>query len=251
MRNLCSAQIPCSGGCKYCFAKWNDIYVGQPSLETAIIDDNFTILYPCCDGEFFDQHEIISAVKEVSNTAKKVYISVSTKRKLQRSELNNILSLNQWLTETGKGFVKFSVSISTKSKLNEIEPSTMTYNERLLLAEKLKLSEIWSSLTLKPILPFITVQEYIEIIRDFKPYVNDIAIGGLYVNPTSAFYKDYIQNIYVCDKRQVCWLNDRPEWFYIEDTEKMEQIKLFASQHNMHVHDSDEALIKSMILRMG
>lgn len=251
MRNLCSVQTPCAGGCKYCFAKWNDIYSRQPTLEKVTINDDCTILYPCCDGEFFDQDEIIAIVKNVSKTAKRVYISVSTKREMQEKEFENILSLNRWLTETDKGFVKFSVSISTKTKICEIEPNTITYNERISLAKRLRQSKIRSSLTLKPILPFISLQEYIDIIRDFHPYMKDITIGGLYVNPNSEFYKYYIQNNYTYNKRQVCWLDNKPEWFYVEDTEKMKQIRLYASQYSINTFDSDEALIKSMIQRMG
>ena len=251
MRSLYSADVMCSAGCKYCFAKWNDIYKGQPLLKTASFDAGYTILYPCCDGELFEQQGIIDDIKNVSKTADKIFVSVSTKRKLSVEEFEDILSLNQWLSENKKGFVKFSVSVSTKSRLDEIEPGTMSYEERLLLAEKLKGAGVCSSLTLKPILPFVSTAEYIEIIRDFCPYIEHITVGGLYVNPASEFYREYIEDKYECTKRKVSWLNNEPEWYYIEYSEKIDKIREYALQKNIQVHDSDEELIKSIINRMG
>ena len=251
MRNLYSVNNPCQAGCAYCFAKWKDIYTGQPSLETANIDNEGIILYPCCDGELFDQTGVIDKIKDISKDSKKIYVSISTKRMLNQKEFNNILTLNQWLNEHNKGFVKFSVSVSTKTKICEIERSTADYSDRLLLAQKLMCSNIHSSLTLKPVLPFIPSKEYIEIINDFSPYVKYITLGGLYINPKSKFYTEYIQDKYSFTKRKVCWLDNNPDWYYIEDNKKTQQLIEYASNRGIQVHLSDEDLIKSIINQMG
>lgn len=251
MRNLYSVNNPCQAGCAYCFAKWEDIYTGQPLLETANIDNESIILYPCCDGELFDQTGVIDNIKAIANDTEKIYVSISTKRALNQEEFNYILTLNHWLEEHNKGFVKFSVSVSTKTKICEIEPSTADYGDRLLIAQKLMFSNIHSSLTLKPVLPFIPLQEYIEIIHDFSPYIKHITLGGLYINPTSKFYAEYIQDKYSCTKRKVCWLDNNPEWYYIEDKEKTQQLIEYASNLGIQVHLSDEDLIKSIINQIG
>ena len=246
MRSMCSASAPCSFNCKYCFAKWHDIYPKQPLLNS-IKDGDCIILYPCCDGEFFDQRNIIFDVKNLLKTTNQVYVSISTKRDLSLSEFQNVVDLNDWLIKNNKGFVKFSVSVSTKSRICEIEPGTTSYENRLSLVNQFNVAGIHTSLTLKPVLPFIAIQEYFEIINDFSHYINKVNMGGLYVNPSSLFFKQYIENNYSCIKRSVSWIPTHPKWFYIEDADKMFKIKKHASQRNVYVYDSDEELIRSMI----
>lgn len=248
MRKLCSAMVPCSGGCQYCFAKWNDIYIKQPLLGTKIInEDTFTIFYPCCDGELFEQKNCVEEIKKVLNNYSVVCVDVSTKHTLNTKEITELVELNQWLSKCEKGFVKFSISVSTKSMIEEIEPKTMNYDNRIKLAESLKQANILTTLTIKPVLPFISSNEYCSIVKDFSPYISHITIGGLYVNVASSFYKNYIQNAYICEKRKVTWLDTHTEWFYIEDTKKILEIKQFASKLGIYVFDSDEELIKSII----
>lgn len=195
----------------------------------------------------FDQQGIIDDIKNIADTVNNLYISVSTKRNLSVSEIDNILILNKWLTDNQKGFVKFSIALSTKTMIDDIEPGTMSYSERVSLIKQLNQNSIRVSLTLKPILPFVPLQEYLDVIEDFKPYINHIAIGGLYLNPISAFYKKYIKDKYICKKRTVSWLNSHPEWYYIEDEEKIKQIESFSNKNNIQIFKSDEELIKSMI----
>lgn len=247
MRNLCSALIPCSGGCQYCFAKWDDIYTKQPLLSTVRINENiFSVLYPCCDGEFFEQDNCFSELKKILCNRSCVCVDISTKRHLKTDEISELIELDRWLKEHKKGFVKFSISISTKSRITELEPNTMNYEERISLANSLKQTNILTTLTIKPVLPFISSDEYCEIVKDFSELISYITIGGLYLNLSSAFYKKYIENKYPCIKRRVSWLDSKPEWFYIEDTEKIIKIKKFASVLGIHVFDSDEELIQSI-----
>ena len=246
MRKLYSAKTPCHAGCKYCFARWEDIYDGQPSIENANLDNDSIILYPCCDGELFEQIDIINNIKALSYKAKKIYISVSTKRKLTVEEMNYLISLDRLLKENDKGFIKLSVSVSTKSKVAEIEPNAAVYSERLLIAEQLKDAHIQTSLNIKPILPFIPEEEYFEILDDFSPYTKHVMLGGLYVNPSSGFYKTYIHDKFICKKRKVCWLNNCPEWYYVEDESKTQKIMSFADNLGMHVYKSDEEFINTI-----
>ena len=250
MRKLYSANTPCHAGCQYCFARWNDIYDGQPLFENVIFDNDSIILYPCCDGEFFEQNNIINKIKDLTNNLQKVYISVSTKRNLSSEETKCLISLNKWLRNSGKGFVKVSVSVSTKTMLSEIEPNAATYSDRLLIANRLKEAGIYVSLNIKPILPFIADKEYFEILNDFSPYIQDVMLGGLYVNPSSSFYKEYIQDKYSCTKRKVHWLDNCPEWYYVEDEKKTIDIISCAENLGMHVYQSDEDFINS-IRKMG
>ena len=245
MRKFLSANIPCNAGCKYCFAKRND-YISHFDLEfkKENICSDTIILYPCCDGEFFDQTDLIEKVKMISDDYKKVYVSLSTKIYPLPEQLRQLMDLHNWLMSHKKGFVKFAISISTRSLLSEIEARTMSYDKRLSLARIIKSSDLPFSLTIKPVLPFIEEDEYFSILEDFNPYVNCVLLGGLYVDKTSDFYKDYLQEHYICTKRNVCWLSEQPDWDYIEDEKLMDSIKGFSTQLGMKVFTSDMQVVQ-------
>lgn len=249
MRILYSAISPCRAGCKYCFAKWNDIYPGQPRLDEINQEtgEKQAIIYPCCDGEFFDQHNLVSLVEEYAQSMEKVYVSISTKQRLEEKSLYELVQLNNNLTATNKGFVKFSISLSCKTMLTEIEPGTMSYSERLDLAKCVCETGIPNSLTLKPILPFIPEDEYFEIIDDFSSYLRHILVGGLYVNRDSEFFLKHIKGKWDASPRTVGWIAGAPKWDYVADESKMSAICSFSRSRNMHVFDSDVDLIKSYI----
>lgn len=248
MRKLFSANIPCEAGCRYCFAKWSD-YGHQPDLkfESEHVDSDRIVLYPCCDGDFFEQDEAIESIKPYTEAYERVYVSLSSKIKPTDKKIMQLLGLNEWLMKRDKGFVKFAVSISNRSMLEELEPATMSYGERVELAGYIHSLGIPLSLTIKPVLPFITEEEYGSIMRDFSPYLDSVLIGGLYINKKSDFYARYIRDKYVCTKRKVEWLINHPEWDYVEDTGKMEKIKTLAKDLGLRVFDSDVALIKALV----
>ena len=131
--------------------------------------------------------------------------------------------------------------------IDEIEPATMSYKERIKLAKFFSSINFPLSLTIKPVLPFIPYYEYASILEDFSPYLNHVLIGGLYLNKDSSFYQDYLRNNFACTKRRVTWLPDHPNWDYIEDPELMEKIKAYAKEFNMKVFTSDSSVVKSMI----
>lgn len=248
MRRFLSADIPCKAGCRYCFAKWNDIYHGQSlsGMDKENVDSEQIILYPCCDGDFFDQHELTDTVRRFSKSHKKVYVSLSGKVKPDDRQIKQLLLLNKRLKEENRGFVKFAVSLSCRSMIDEIEPGTMSYEERTELAGYIHDSGLPLSLTIKPVLPFVSAEEYVSILEDFRPYLQYVLTGGLYIDRTSDFYIHYLQKNYACTKRKVTWLPDHPDWDYVEDRELMEKINFSARKLGMRVFDSDIEVIKAL-----
>lgn len=248
MRKFLSASTPCKAGCKYCFAKRDD-YLRQPALkieqENIRIDE--IILYPCCDGDFFDQASLVESVKKLADHYKKVYISLSSKIYPSAEHIKQLLDLNTWLSDREKGFVKFAISLSNRTMISDIEPGTMSYESRVSLAKSIKSIGLPLSLTIKPVLPFISEREYFSILEDFSPYLSHVLLGGLYVDQTSSFYRDYIQDCYMCAKRNVVWLSDHPDWDYVEDGEQMKKIEQFAKTLGMKVFTSDSLVVQSLI----
>lgn len=247
MRKLYSATAHCNADCKYCFTKWSNTYFEQPPFGVERLCSKEAIVYPCCDGEFFYQKNYIDIAESMMSEMDKVYFSISTKNLVTDHMLSAIAKLNDLLHSENKGFVKFSISVTNKSKIELIEPGTLPYNDRLDTAHRLVATGIPCSLTLKPILPFIPNDEYLEILEDYSPITNRILIGGLYVCPSTTFYRDYIEGKFRSEKRRVLWLENTPIWDYISDPEKMKQIKKYATQRGLQIFDSDVDVIKSFI----
>lgn len=247
MRKLYSTEIPCKAGCQYCFARWSNMYHGLPALKDNILDEKEAILYPCCDGEFFDQQELIEYVKKTAEHMDKLYVSISTKRFISDAEISQLILLNQYLLSADKGFVKFGISISNISKLDELEPGTMSYIERMELAKRLNNTPIFTALTLKPLLPFIDADEYCQIMYDFSQYTKYILIGGLYLELESEFYSKYITSLQPIQHRVVEWLPERPQWEYVENAEQITKIRTYANTHGILLFDSDVDLINHYI----
>lgn len=247
MRKLYSATTRCNAGCKYCFTKWNGIYAEQPLFGLEHTSEKEAIIYPCCDGEFFEQSNYIEIAKNMMENMERVYFSISTKSIVTEQMLEVISELNNLLCSENKGFVKFSISVSNKSQIDEIEPGTLAYIKRLETAQQLVQAGIPSSLTLKPILPFVPDEEYFEIINDFSPIINRMLVGGLYVCPKTQFYSEYINGQHMTEKRQVQWLVGKPTWDYVGDMQKLSRIKEHAACLGIQTFDSDIDVIKSFI----
>ena len=246
MRKLFSASIPCKGGCKYCFAKWAN-YTPQMELSQEIpnVDTESIILYPCCDGDCFNQINLFEQLMQLKEVHQKVYISISSKSFPSDEQITELKNLHQWLVQTGNGYLKFAISLSNRSMLEEIEPMTMPYEERVNLASKINAIGIPLSLTIKPILPFIPEIEYKTILSDFQPYLKHVLLGGLYVDKESDFFHNYLSN-YECTKRKVSWLPNTPEWDYIEDSTLIENLQNYAHKLGIKTFLSDNELMESL-----
>lgn len=247
MRKLYSAYSHCNAGCKYCFTKWNGVYSEQPLFGVEHLCEKEAVVYPCCDGEFFDQHNYLGIAKSMMENMDKIYFSISTKGVVDDQRLEALVELNKLLSSQNKGFVKFSVSISNKSRIEEIEPGTIPYLDRLEIAKRITNAGIPSSVTLKPILPFISNKEYYEIIEDFSKVTNRVLVGGLYVCPNTKFYQDYIKEQYPTERREVRWLTNKPIWEYVSVPQKIDQIKQFATSLGLQSFDSDIDVVKSYL----
>ena len=247
MREFFSASTPCSSGCQYCFAKWGNKHTEFLQVDSAQRVEDGTIVYPCCDGEFLRQQRYIECMRDFSHKSKKVYFSISTKQSIADEEIARIGEFDRELGSTNRGFVKLAISISNISMLEEIEPRTLSYLQRLALAEKIQKEGLFFSVTIKPILPFIEVDEYCTIINDFSKYTNYFLMGGLYINKGTKFYSQYILPGTKVTQRVVNWLPDHPEWDYIEDEVQFRQVREHAAQTGNLTFDSDDQLIRYYI----
>ena len=251
MRLLYSGEKECGCSCQYCFAHCITDKSSFTKISTASISEKEAIIYPCCDCEFSDQDLFVDSIRNISKKLDKVYISMSTKKDIDDYLLNTIASFNNELVSEKKGFIKIGISLSNKKRIKEIEPNTASYEKRLEVARKITNYNIPLGLTIKPILPFIDVDEYLEILDDYKHITDKVLIGGLYVNTNSTFYKEYELSRYVIEKRKVEWLPDRPEWDYIKDLDKEQRIINHAICNGIMVFESDVDFVRTIAEEIG
>ncbi len=246
-RKFFSGNVLCGANCSYCFAKWQNAKSKHPTfaVETLIkSDDDSVIIYPCCDSEFFEQCISLKDILKLKNRS--IYVSISTKQLINTNQLEYLKVLDNELKRQNRGFVKLSVSFSNKYSIDKLEKGTATYSQRVSLLEQVQNMGIYTGAIIKPILPFITLTEYKEIIDDLA-FIKKFLLGDLYVDINSRFYKDYIEGKYDLSIRKVAWLNKPECWNVIEDVEKKRKLYDYIEKKCCEYFESDNDLILSYI----
>ncbi len=247
-RKFNSGLNKCKLGCLYCFADFNEFH----KLDSITIprkpenDLSISLYYPSCDTEFILTQKFEEFVQKLIQDKSKAVISISTKGILRKGLLYKIQHYNNILKDGGIGFIKFSVSFTTKYGIKQVEPRASEYFRRLALLDYICEKGIPTSVILKPILPFIPEEEYIDIVNDTKNICNKYLIGGLYVSESSEFFKNYIENRYVTELKVVDWLPYKPEWKFISSEDKVRNISNYISMIGSEIYESDENLVKSL-----
>lgn len=230
----------CEIKCKYCFSNW-DNYIPPKDCHDNFDEEETIAFYPTCDSDFEIDWNVCEQILKKYNDKKTIIFSFSCKGKVSDDSIIDILKLN---SKIRKGYVKLSVGFTTKSRIMEIEPTAADYEYRIELLKQLKSLGIKTSVTLKPILPFVDVNEYFDIVNDTS-FSQLFLIGGLYVHPGDEFYNKYIRNNYTCVDRPVNWCDDSI-WKYIEDS-KIEEIKNYIKQKGCCAFDSDEGILDFLL----
>lgn len=243
-RHFYSGDIPCFANCSYCFAKWKTY---NPPQKAYFLGDpkSTSVVYPCCDSDISQNAKIISDLWSIAKNSKEIFFSVSVKRSIDNDVLDLYKELDKYLQAEKKGFVKISISLTTKYRIDELEPNTMSYEERKKLFVHLHSIGFHTAVVFKPILPFIPLDEYREIIDEFS-ICKFYLLGDLYVNEETDFYKKYIEGQYGVKSRSVSWLEDRPLWYHVDQEERINLIEAYLKNKHKNVFYSDVDLIDYM-----
>lgn len=248
-RTLYSTKGGCPGGCKYCFAQW-----GSQAPDFPLIGAEFTIhrtqkhiVYPCCDGDFVPNSTIFESLEKLSGQPNLV-VSISTKQLLSDEILSFLSRIHEKL-KVNAGFLKIGVSITTKSMVEEIEPNTASYRERIEMLKRIVSTKIPSAVILKPILPFISIEEYWSIIDD-TDFVGKYLTGSLYVHPNTDFFRLYIANKYAAEIKKVNWVNSECRWLSILQDERINEIQRYIEAKGLVEFSSDVALLEALSLTL-
>lgn len=230
----------CKGNCGYCFGKWRG-YIKFPNPQS--IEDN-TILYPNCDGDVFDGHfhELAQYIRQIKS--KGIIISISTKFDISDDNLQLLQQLNDGLKKENDGMLKLSVSFSCKDGAASIEPRTAPYWDRIKLAGRIVGRGIPYVTIIKPILPFIGIEEYRQIVDDTVAFSPCYVLGDLYVDPESEFFKKYIDGRYPVHEKAVSWNGDNGIWLAVDNEGMKDQVREYIGQKNGICFESDRDAIE-------
>lgn len=243
-RKFFSNKHKCGSNCKYCFEKW-DSYEHYETFDVKKICRDSSIIYPNCDGDFFD-YEFDSIISDLCISDYKLFISVSTKNGITDKQFKKILELNNYLIKKDKGFVKISISFSCSNSINVFEERTLSYYERLELIKRISGTNLKYVTIIKPILPFIPFNEYKRLIDDIFQYSNNFIIGQLYVNTNSEFYHEFIKGKYKLVEKNVSWAKNSLSWKCVEDDNLYNQIKNYVISKQGHIFKSDVEYFESI-----
>jgi DNA repair photolyase len=244
-RKLYSSKYGCSNKCLYCFANFEQ-YSKQELFTSNEIEQKFEVVYPSCDSELNIDSDLLEYVNKAKLLKNFTVLSFSTKKIIPDEILKKIKEVNSGLLKHDRGFIKISVTITNKTRINELEPNSSSYIERIQSLKSLKEYNIPCSLIIKPVLPFISDDEYYQIIDDIRDITNDVLIGGLYVDTKSLFFKNYIDGKYPIEKKKVSWLRDKPTWYYVDNNPKLKRIEEYILKNDLNYYDNDLELIYSL-----
>ncbi len=153
-----------------------------------------------------------------------------------------------FLSRPLKAYLKFSISVSTKSQLSTIEAGASCYEERLELALALRNLAVFSSINLKPILPFIETTEYYQIVDDFIPLCDKFTLGGLYLGPETNFGQAILSQYpgLIADQA-VDWIPGGPTWKICYDENKILSIENHIRRNGGLAFHSDKDLVVELL----
>ncbi len=238
-RCFISRTEECKGKCKYCFGKWDD-YMKFPIPQA--VNEN-TILYPNCDGDALDSHfrDIEELVNRVAGN--QIVVSISTKFDIGERDLVKLENMNSCLKKKNNGMLKMSVSFSCRESIPVFEPGTGSYETRIRLMKRIVDKNIPYITIIKPLLPFIDLKEYLELIDDTVGICPYYVIGDLYVNEDSQFYKEYIENKFQVHRRPVSWNGKNGDWIVVENAGMREEVAAYIEKKGGMLFESDKEAI--------
>jgi hypothetical protein len=233
----------CRFGCTYCFSDFSQ-YEQIPSLAdveaTPTMLDGIDIVYPACDVDLFARRDANNVLLRCEALGRS--ISLSTKAELAAAVLDGIEETSARMQRHGQ-VLKVGVSMSTKSRVSDIEPGTADYEVRLSNLASLAERGVPRALILRPLLQEIDFFEYESMILDCSPYVDAVVFGGEWLEAGGAALDERSGVTW----QEVAWLRDRPSWPHREDEKLETRLAECASSLGLRVFDSDLLLMQALL----
>jgi len=196
-------------------------------------------IYPACDSDCIFDDEFIGLLEKAVSARENSMISISKKTVIADDVLEKIRDLNRIFVKNGSCIV-ISVSFSNITRIGEIEKGCANYIDRINFLSSLESYKIPHNVIIKPILPFISFDEYTKIIDDTMDKTSTYVLGGLYVDKDNPFYKSFIEkNNYELIYRPVSWLKPVQSWFVVESERNKGKLHEYIKNKARHSFESD------------
>jgi len=220
-----------------------DDYNPSDLLQDSLSRSN-VVIYPVSDSESLFDDIFFDCIERIFGEYNDSIIGISTKNTILFDAIDRIKNTNEKQQSLNSGnFIKINVAFTNINQISEIESGCATYEERIQLLKSLKHHKVPCSVSIKPILPFISIEEYKKIIDDTIVFSNCYVLGDLYVDEGSEFFKNYFQESEKTKLKTVSWLNTKPKWLVAESPHiKLELHKYIAENNGVSFENDREML---------
>lgn len=202
--------------------------------------DGYEIVYPACDVDLFARADAANVLRRCERLGRS--ISISTKARLDAQIIDVIVCTNEALGRRGH-VLKIGISMSTKHRVEEIEPGTADYESRVANLSSLAAANVPRALILRPLLQDVDFFEYQSMLDDCAPYVDAVLFGGEWLDGEGASQDERSGVTW----QEVTWLHDRPLWPHREDKKLQNRLAEYATGIGLRAFGSDLDLMVSLL----
>ena len=237
----------CPFRCSYCFADFSqyeaavtaDQLEDRPDLLNGV-----EVIYPACDVDLFALRSWKRHLSKVVGFG--LPMSLSTKAYVDAERSSQVRGFHDQAQAAG-GLLKVGVSISTSSRIAELEPRAPSYEQRIETLANLADQEIPTALILRPLLVDVAPAEYTAIVEDAAPYTNYVLTGPEYLDRDRQHSRHFLTGAQVHSRAKVVeWAHQKPVWFNREAIPQEAAVRAAARQQGLRVFDSDMSLITQL-----
>lgn len=226
----------CPFGCTYCFAGFGtygeSIVLADVEADPSRLD-GIDVVYPACDSDLFARSDYDSVLNRTAALGRSV--SISTKAPIRSQHLDALAAATARLR--GRGIIKVGVSISTKSRIAELEPRSGDYASRLRSLQLLRVAGVANCLVLRPLLAEVGFEEYEEILLDSVGLTDCVLLGDEWLDDP-AREPNGTQPAEIRLER-VNWLPGQPLWPKRVDLELHRSVAEVAKRLGFRTFESD------------
>lgn len=235
----------CPYSCAFCYVKSGFMKYKKLEIDDIIEfliknKERYNIIYISGDTDSFAPprtDKAIELVKRISECID-VDITFTTRTTFNEESLKKLKNINEYMKNKNCKLIA-SISISRLSSANYIEPYPIPSPEdRIETLKKLKQNGLYTILATRPFLPIINAEEYIEIIKKSKDYI-DAVLGEIwYANDkliNDVCKKIDTEKIKFIEKNMDFDDNDEI-WKCYEARETTEKVKQYCEKEGIHFY---------------
>lgn len=232
----------CPYNCAFCYVKSGFMKYMKLEIDEIIEflnknKEKYDIVYISGDTDSFAPprtSKAIELIKRISETID-VDITFTTRTIFDEDNLKSLKVISDYMKDKDHKLIA-SISISRLSSANYIEPSPIpTPEDRIEMLKKLKENKLYTILATRPFLPIINSEEYIEIIRKSKDYI-DVVLGETWY-ADEKLIKDVCKDIDISKIEFIDKVMDFDDngkmWKCYEAKETVERVTKYCKENNI------------------